>query len=63
MRILLSFLWRAFGYILEKVKMLFTSLGLSIFEKTVPSVMSTTYSLGQYSRNQAQFNMDLPAGE
>ena len=43
----------------RKLKMLFTSLGRSIFGKTVPSV----YSLGKYPRNQAQFNMDLPAGE
>ena len=48
-----SGLSHAFRCVVEKTKMLFTSLGQSVLAKSVPSVLST--GLGRYPRPQAQF--------
>ena len=56
-----------FRYVIEKIKMLFTSLGRSVLGKTVPSVLSTALGLRPKAVSKTSGtvfpNTDPPAGE
>ena len=61
-----SGLSHAFRYVVEKIKMLFTSLGRSVLGKTVPSVLSTALGLRPQAVSKTSGtafpNTDPPAG-